>query len=140
MAGIQIGWAETDITPNLIAQMRIVGSPLASPDGRWVAYVQDYNQRADIWVMPSGGGLPELVTADAPSTPAFTGGVGAGFVVEHLVLVAIGHILNLPYFIPAVIAVIFHLHFGVLPSLLGCDDDNAVSRVGAIDGAGRCVF
>jgi dipeptidyl aminopeptidase/acylaminoacyl peptidase len=73
------GTWETDITPNLIAQMRIVGSPLASPDGRWVAYVQDYNQRADIWVVPSGGGLPTLVTADAPSTPAFTGGVGAGF-------------------------------------------------------------
>ncbi|MCA1669363.1 MAG: prolyl oligopeptidase family serine peptidase, partial [Thermomicrobia bacterium] len=42
--------------------------------------VQDYNQRADLWVVSSGGGLPSLITADAPCTPAFTGGVGAGFV------------------------------------------------------------
>ena len=73
------GTWETEITANIIAQVRINGSPQISPDGRYVAYVQDYNQRADIWVVPTGGGIPLLVTADAPSTPAFTGGVGAGF-------------------------------------------------------------
>lgn len=59
--------------------MRVIGAPLASPDGRYVAYVQDYDQRADIWIVPTGGGLPLLATADAPCTPAFTGGAGAGF-------------------------------------------------------------
>ena len=73
------GTWETEITANIIAQVRINGSPLVSPDGRYVAYVQDYNQRADIWVVPTSGGIPLLATADAPSTPAFTGGVGAGF-------------------------------------------------------------
>jgi dipeptidyl aminopeptidase/acylaminoacyl peptidase len=73
------GTWETDLSANIIAQMRINGSPLVSPDGRYVAYVQDYDQRADIWVVPTGGGIPLLVTADAPSTPAFTGGAGAGF-------------------------------------------------------------
>ncbi len=73
------GTWESPFSANIIAQTRIVGSPLASPDGQFVAYVQDYNQRADIWVVPSSGGTPWLVTADAPSTPAFTGGVGAGF-------------------------------------------------------------
>lgn len=71
-------WA-SPFSANIIAQTRLIGSPLASPDGRFVAYVQDYNQRADLWVVPSGGGIPWLVTADAPCTPAFTGGVGAGF-------------------------------------------------------------
>ena len=73
------GTWETDFSANIIAQMRINGSPLVSPDGRYVAYVQDYDQRADIWVVPTGGGIPLLVTADAPCTPAFTGGAGAGF-------------------------------------------------------------
>lgn len=70
---------ETPITANLIAQMRLVGSPVASPDGQWIAYVQDYNQRADLWVMPASGGIARLVTADMPSTPANTGSAGAGF-------------------------------------------------------------
>lgn len=74
------GTWETNLSANLIAQVRINGSPLVSPDGRHVAYIQDYDQRADLWVVPAGGGIPLLVTADAPSTPAFTGGVGAGFV------------------------------------------------------------
>ncbi|MHB8647856.1 MAG: S9 family peptidase [Thermomicrobiales bacterium] len=74
------GTWESPFSANLIAQTRVLGSPLASPDGQFVAYIQDYNQRADLWVVPSGGGIPVLVTADAPSTPAFTGGVGAGFV------------------------------------------------------------
>ncbi|MGI8857404.1 MAG: S9 family peptidase [Thermomicrobiales bacterium] len=73
------GTWETDLSANIIAQMRVVGSPLVSPDGRYVAYVQDYNQRADIWVVPVGGGNALLATADAPCTPAFTGGAGAGF-------------------------------------------------------------
>lgn len=70
---------ETEITPNLIAQMRLVGAPLVSPDGQWLAYVQDHNQRADIWVMPASGGIPRLVTADTPCTPTFTGGTGSGY-------------------------------------------------------------
>jgi dipeptidyl aminopeptidase/acylaminoacyl peptidase len=73
------GTWETDLSANIIAQMRIIGAPLVSPDGRYVAYVQDYDQRADIWVVPTGGGIALLVTADAPCTPAFTGGAGAGF-------------------------------------------------------------
>jgi len=74
------GTWESPFSANIIAQTRLIGSPLVSPDGRYVAYVQDYNQRADLWIVPSGGGIPWLVTADAPSTPALTGGVGAGFV------------------------------------------------------------
>ena len=73
------GTWESPFSANLIAETRLIGSPLASPDGRFVAYVQDYNQRADLFVIPSSGGIPWLVTADAPCTPAVTGGVGAGF-------------------------------------------------------------
>lgn len=73
------GMWETPLSASIISRVRLVGSPLVSPDGRYVAYVEDYNQRADLWVMPIGGGSARLVTADAPSTPAFTGGVGSGF-------------------------------------------------------------
>ncbi len=68
------GTWETEITPNLIAQMRLVNVPLVSPDGQWLAYVQDHNQRADLYVMPASGGTARLVTADAPATPAVIGG------------------------------------------------------------------
>lgn len=68
------GTWETEITPNMIAQMRLVNVPLVSPDGQWLAYVLDYNQRADLWMMPASGGIPRLVTADAPATPAVIGG------------------------------------------------------------------
>lgn len=70
---------ESPFSANLIAQTRNVGAPLVSPDGQWVAYLEDYNQRADILVVPAAGGLPRLVTADAPSTPPFTGNLGTGF-------------------------------------------------------------
>jgi len=73
------GTWDSPFSANLIAQTRVIGSPLASPDGGFVAYIQDYNQRADLWVVPSSGGTPLLATADMPCTPAFTGSVGAGF-------------------------------------------------------------
>ena len=73
------GMWESALSADLIAQMRIIGAPLVSPDGRFVASIQDYNQRADIWITPRDGGLPTLVTADKPSTPAVTGSPGAGY-------------------------------------------------------------
>lgn len=73
------GTWESPFSASMIAQTPVIGSPLASPDGRFVAFVRDYDQRADLWVVPAGGGMPSLVTADAPCTPAFTGGVGGGF-------------------------------------------------------------
>src|SRR5947209_814608 len=73
------GTWESDFSANLIAQTRIIGAPLVSPDGRAVAYVQDFDQRADLWIVPHDGGAATLVTADKSCTPAFTGSPGAGF-------------------------------------------------------------
>lgn len=72
---------EAGLTPAMIAQVKVVGAP------RWVgagqiAYVQDHNQRADIYVTDAAGGLPLQVTADKATTPVFTGGFGSGYAVS----------------------------------------------------------
>ncbi len=71
---------EAGLTPALIAQVKTVGAPRWLDAGR-IAYLQDHNQRADIYVTAAAGGLPLLVTADCQPTPAFTGGFGSGYAV-----------------------------------------------------------
>lgn len=71
---------EAHLTPAMIAQMRQVGAP------RWlgvgtIAFVQNYNKRADILVTDANGGLPLLITADREPIPATTGGYGGGYTV-----------------------------------------------------------
>jgi dipeptidyl aminopeptidase/acylaminoacyl peptidase len=79
------GYWDSPITASLIAQLRATGVPLVAPDGAQIAYTQDYNQRADLWVLPCGGGSPCLVTADVPCVPVaggnqpLTGSYGTGF-------------------------------------------------------------
>lgn len=72
---------EAGLTPAMIAQVKVVGAPQWLDDGR-IAYVQDHNQRADLYVVDAEGGLPLLVTADRQPTPVFTGGFGAGYAVS----------------------------------------------------------
>jgi hypothetical protein len=52
----------------MISQIHVVGSPKFSPHGDRVAFVQGYDGRADIFVVPTEGGLPFQVTTDAPAT------------------------------------------------------------------------
>src|SRR5919206_57186 len=72
---------ETRLTPRMFAQVKLVGAPRWLDDER-VAYVQDHNGRADIYVTDTRGGLPLLVTADRAPTPLFTGGFGSGYAVS----------------------------------------------------------
>ncbi len=77
------GFWPTELTANLIAAQPKMGSPAISPNGRWIAYVQDFDRRADIWLLPTGGGTARLISADAPSTPPvprtpFSGSYGGG--------------------------------------------------------------
>lgn len=74
----------TPLSANLIAQARRIGMPRGSPDGRWVAYVESYNGRSDLWISPNAGGRARLVSADAPCVPGqdnapFSGGYGTGY-------------------------------------------------------------
>ena len=74
------GTWDAGLTHGMIAQVRTVGA------AQWVgpetiAYVQDHNGRADIYLTDPAGGLPLLLTADRPTTPVFTGGFGSGYAV-----------------------------------------------------------
>ena len=72
---------EARLTLRMFAQVKQVGAPRWLDDER-VAYVQDHNGRADIYVTDTRGGLPLLVTADRAPTPLFTGGFGSGYAVS----------------------------------------------------------
>jgi len=71
---------ETTLTPAMIAQLRQVGAP------RWlgaetIAYIQNFDKRADIVVADANGGLPLIITADREPIPATTGGFGSGYTI-----------------------------------------------------------
>lgn len=72
---------EAGLTHGMIAQVRNVGAAQWVGAGQ-IAYLQDHNKRADIYLTDAAGGLPLLVTADRQPTPAFTGGFGSGFAVS----------------------------------------------------------
>lgn len=72
---------EAGLTHGMIAQVRNVGAAQWVGAGQ-IAYLQDHNKRADIYLTDAAGGLPLLVTADRLPTPAFTGGFGSGFAVS----------------------------------------------------------
>lgn len=74
------GTWDADLTHGMIAQVGTVGA------AQWVgpetiAYVQDHNGRADIYLTDPAGGLPLLLTVDRPKPPVFTGGFGSGYAV-----------------------------------------------------------
>ena len=49
----------------LMARPGLYGSPVFSPDGRWIAFQQMIEDQRDIWIVPVGGGLPLQFTTDA---------------------------------------------------------------------------
>jgi dipeptidyl aminopeptidase/acylaminoacyl peptidase len=57
----------TDATAALVVRMAKVGragSPTFSPDGKRIAFVSDMTGVPQIWVMPTAGGWPTLITDD----------------------------------------------------------------------------
>lgn len=62
--------AQNRLTPELLWELDRVGSPVASPDGKWIAFtVTDYNWRqnsgrTDIYLMPAKGGEAKKLTAN----------------------------------------------------------------------------
>ncbi|MFN8515513.1 MAG: S9 family peptidase [Chloroflexia bacterium] len=72
---------EAQLTPAMIAQVKAVGAPHWIGAGQ-IAYVQDHNQRADLYLADATGGLPLQLTADRAPIPVFTGGLGGGYAVS----------------------------------------------------------
>ena len=72
--------AKAPITHESLWMMKRVGTPVASPDGKWVAfpvtepsYEQD-KQVVDLWLVPTAGGAPRRLTSTraAESDPAWS--------------------------------------------------------------------
>jgi Tol biopolymer transport system component len=55
-----------------VARMARVGSansPRFSPDGKWVSFISNMSGSPQVWIVPSGGGYPRMVTnGDDPVT------------------------------------------------------------------------
>ena len=51
------------LSPAIIAHQRTLAAPRLAPDGRRLAYVAEYDARADLHVLPEGG-WPAQITAD----------------------------------------------------------------------------
>jgi hypothetical protein len=71
---------DTTLTPPMIAQFHQVGAPRWLGEGT-IAYIQNFNKRADIAVADATGGLPLIITADREPIPATTGGFGSGYTI-----------------------------------------------------------
>jgi eukaryotic-like serine/threonine-protein kinase len=52
----------TDTTQQLTTRRGTVSHPACSPDGKWVAYWVGDNEKSQIWVVPSGGGVETQIT------------------------------------------------------------------------------
>src|SRR5690349_19888152 len=56
----------TDALETVVARMARIGmcaSPRFSPDGPRIAFISDFNGVPQVWIVPTEGGWPELITA-----------------------------------------------------------------------------
>jgi dipeptidyl aminopeptidase/acylaminoacyl peptidase len=74
----------------MLARSRTVGEPRWSRDGRRLAWVDAFDGRADVRVVPADGGPAVLVTADTPVAPvgAYGGGAYTWVDADRLVVAA----------------------------------------------------
>ena len=70
------GLWEPAFTPAMVAEVRNLAEPKVSPDGRWVAYLESYDGRGALMVVPRPGGPARALTTDPPAAPAAAYGGG----------------------------------------------------------------
>ncbi|HET9015462.1 MAG TPA: S9 family peptidase [Thermomicrobiaceae bacterium] len=76
MAKTYPGAWDARLAPRRFARLPLVGGPRLSPDGERVAYIQDVNGRADVFVVDRRSGVPVQVTAEH-AAPGISGLYGA---------------------------------------------------------------
>src|SRR5262249_34679448 len=64
-------------TPGMVARCHTLAEPRWSPDGAWIAYLDSFDGRADLFVIPAAGGAPQRLTAEPGVAPARSYGGGA---------------------------------------------------------------
>ncbi len=71
------GLWEPAFTPATAAEVRNLAEPKVSPDGRWVAYLESYDGRGALMLVPRPGGPARVLTTDPPAALVAAYGGGA---------------------------------------------------------------
>src|SRR3954451_19293247 len=64
------------VTAGMVAQVRSLAEPHWSPDGAWLAYLESFDGRGDVMLVPADGGPARRLTADPSAQPAASYGGG----------------------------------------------------------------
>ena len=78
------------VTAGMVARARSLAEPRWSPDGAWLAYLESFDGRGDVMLLPADGGPTIRLTADPSSQPtaSYGGGVLGWLDAETVVFVA----------------------------------------------------
>ncbi len=78
------------VTAGMVARVRALAEPRWSPDGRWLAYLESFDGRGDVMLVPASGGPARRLTADpgAQPTASYGGGILGWLDAETVVFVA----------------------------------------------------
>ena len=89
-SNVMAGERSTPISAAMVARSHAVGEPRWSPDGRSLAWLDSWNGRTDVVVVPASGERPpRVVTTDFAVTPAGAyGGGGFCWITDDAVAVA----------------------------------------------------
>lgn len=65
------------VSAGMVARVRALAEPHWSPDGAWLAYLESFDGRGDVILVPADGGPPRCLTADpgAQPTASYGGGI-----------------------------------------------------------------
>ena len=82
--------ASAKVTAGMVARGRSLAEPRWSPDGRWLAYLESFDGRGDVMLVPADGGPTTRLTADPGSQPtaSYGGGILGWLDAETVVFVA----------------------------------------------------
>ena len=78
------------VTAGMVARVRALAEPHWSPDGRWLAYLESFDGRGDVMMVPADGGPARRLTADpgAQPTASYGGGILNWLDAETVIFVA----------------------------------------------------
>jgi dipeptidyl aminopeptidase/acylaminoacyl peptidase len=65
------------VTAGMVARIRALAEPHWSPDGAWLAYLESFDGRGDVLLVPAAGGPARRLTSDpgAQPTASYGGGI-----------------------------------------------------------------
>src|SRR3954451_11466388 len=64
------------VTAGMVARVRALAEPRWSPDGAWLAYLESFDGRGDVMLIPSAAGPARRLTPDPRAQPTASYGRG----------------------------------------------------------------